>query len=349
MPLISACQIPAPRNWQDLEALCVDLWREEWEDPQIQRVGRPGQTQDGVDICARLRNGKWAGIQCKCIRGDSTLLEKDLLVEVGKARGFQPPLSQYMVVTTGLKDAHLESVCRALSLEHVKTHGFSVAVLGWSDVCLLLERNPSVARRHFPFVITSVGAIVLINDGNALDVAVKELHYSFSREEFIHPRIVEELLGYMSDSRETVVSVDLSSSNNSNRFYGDFLITHESGGPWVRFTGEPTQPFGREPYFQYKHLGTSESGIHILRTMQGGGGTGHFNDLIFLTLQKDSGVAFEEGLLATRDRLLLKTLGSIPIGDRYAGAIEFKSGVLNIGKDQNSFGCLKEGFSIQVA
>jgi hypothetical protein len=54
------------------------------------------------------------------------------------------------------------------------------------------------------------------------------------------------------------------------------------------------------------------------------------------------------GTLAVRERLLLKTLGSIGIGDRYHGTIDFKGGILSVGEDQNSFGCLKEGFSIRV-
>jgi hypothetical protein len=82
--------------------------------------------------------------------------------------------------------------------------------------------------------------------------------------------------------------------------------------------------------------------------MWGGGGTVHFNDLLFLTFRTDRGLALDDGTLKRRDRLLLKTLGSIPIGDRYLGTIRFTDGTLDIGEDQNSFGCLKAGFSIRV-
>jgi len=82
--------------------------------------------------------------------------------------------------------------------------------------------------------------------------------------------------------------------------------------------------------------------------MWSGGGTGHFNDLCFLTFQTDNGLTLDSGILAARKRILLKSLGSIPIGDRYHGTIEFKNDVLSVGEDQNSFGCLQEGFSIRV-
>jgi hypothetical protein len=348
MPLISACQLPPPRNWQDLESLCADLWREEWNDPNVQRVGRAGQSQDGVDICGRLENGEWAGIQCKSIRADLVIPEDDLIHQVANARSFRPQLSQYLIATTGLKDARLETTCRRITQEHAKTGDFGVAIYNWADICLLLERHPSVARSHFPFVITSVAPIVLNNEGANPQVESHHLQYSFSREEFVHPRIVEELLGVMSDRRETVVSVDLSSANKSNKFYGDVRIIPDCDGPWVEYEYELNHPFERHPYCRYQQLGTSPSGIHILRTMRGGGGTGHFSDLCFLTLQTDNGLTLDSGTLAARERILLKTLGSIPIGDRYHGIIEFKDDVLSVREDQNSYGCLKEGFSIRV-
>ena len=82
--------------------------------------------------------------------------------------------------------------------------------------------------------------------------------------------------------------------------------------------------------------------------MWSGGGTGHFNSLCFVTFEADSGLSHEDGTLKNRERILLKTFGSIPIGDRYCGLIEFKDNVLTIGEDENSFGSLQQGFSIRV-
>jgi hypothetical protein len=342
MPLLSACQLPPPANWQDFESLCADLWREEWQDQNVQRIGRAGQAQDAVDICGQTLNNEWVGIQCKCIRANSTLPENDLVSEVRKAKKFRPRLSHYIIANTGLKDTRLEAVCRRLTAEHLKVGGFSVTVRSWEDICLLLQRHQTVARTHFPFVITSVMPLVLNNEITDAGQRWEDLHYSFVRDEFIHPRIVEELLGFMSDPHETVVSVDLSSANRSNRFFGGISIIQELDGPWVHCDEE------FNAYFRYKHLGSSKSGIHVLWSVQGGGGTGHFNDLQFLTLQRDAGLVRDEGKILKRERVLLKTLGSIPIGDRYSGVIRFEDGILWVGGDRNSFGCLKEGFSIRI-
>jgi hypothetical protein len=235
--------------------------------------------------------------------------------------------------------------CRRITDEHADTDGFTVTIFSWADICLLVERHPSVANRHFPFAIATVAPIVLNNESTRSD----QLRYSFSREEFVHPRIVEELLGPISDRLESVVSVDMISANTSNRFYGDVQIIPDSGAPWVEHRYKRNYPSERHPYFRYKHLGTSLSGIHVLRTIWGGGGTGHFNNLCFLAFHADSGLRVDSGgTLAARERLLLKTLGSIPIGDRYIGTIDFEDDLLSVGEDKNSSGCLREGFTIRI-
>jgi len=276
------------------------------------------------------------------------LSDVELRSAVSAAEGFAPQLSMFVVATTGLKDAHLESVCRELTDKRVRTGGFSVAIVNWTDICSLLGRHPLVARTHFPFAITSVERIILRNDVASLGIDPNQLQYSFSREEFVHPRIVEELLGFISDRYGTVTSVDLDSANRSNRFFGDVQLISAPEGMWVEHRDEDAHQFQCVSYFRYRHLGTSKSGIHILHTKWNGGGSGHFNDLCFLVFQTDDGLTLDNGSLIKRGRLILKTLGSIPLGDRYNGSIEFQGDILSVGDDQNSRGCLKEGFSIQV-
>ena len=46
---------------------------------------------------------------------------------------------------------------------------------------------------------------------------LENCQYSFVRKNLIHPLIVRELLGWISDGTETIVSLDLKSANRSNR------------------------------------------------------------------------------------------------------------------------------------
>ena len=56
--------LPPVQSPEDFESLCLDLFREIWEDPNAQKVGRSGQEQKGVDVAGR-HAGRQVGVQCK--------------------------------------------------------------------------------------------------------------------------------------------------------------------------------------------------------------------------------------------------------------------------------------------
>jgi hypothetical protein len=65
MPTLSSSQLPPPKNWDEFEDICADLFLRELDDPNLERHGRKGQRQDGVDINGRRKDGTYVGIQCK--------------------------------------------------------------------------------------------------------------------------------------------------------------------------------------------------------------------------------------------------------------------------------------------
>ena len=42
--------LPEPKNWQDFERLCFDLYRYMWKTNDAEMNGRQGQPQSGVDV-----------------------------------------------------------------------------------------------------------------------------------------------------------------------------------------------------------------------------------------------------------------------------------------------------------
>lgn len=156
------------------------------------------------------------------------------------------------------------------------------------------------------------------------------LKYSFQREEYVNPLIVQELCGCLADKHESVISIDLSAGNTSNRFSGDFKIRLIKGRQWI-WHDETDGGF-----FAYHFVGESPSGVNIVRCMESGGGSGVFERLIFLVFSSD--LAVGETLknspsLEHRRRLLLTTLGQINLGDRYDGKITYDGEKLTIGHD----------------
>jgi hypothetical protein len=162
----------------------------------------------------------------------------------------------------------------------------------------------------------------------ARPVPWESLKYSFDREEFIHPRIVQELIGWISDRGSTVAAVDVGLANHSNRFYGAYLVAERDGRKWPTWKGE-----GRES-FCYSHVASSPSGVHMVECYDCGGGTGVFGNVALFAFEGDTCLtqtAPDE--TQARSRILLKILGTVALADRYIGNIGYRDGKLHIGPD----------------
>lgn len=148
--------------------------------------------------------------------------------------------------------------------------------------------------------------------------------YSFINSEFVNPRIIEDLVGLLSDSGDQIVSINISESNESNRYFGDVSINIINRGyPVVTSKYDNCS-------FSYQYLGISFSGIHLLKIWSNSCGVGVFCNIVMVTLSIDS--TFEqrvdEGIKV--NRFVVKLVGTIPLGDRYKGDLKYKFGVLTI-------------------
>ena len=169
--------------------------------------------------------------------------------------------------------------------------------------------------------------------GHSTQYSLEHNRYSFACEEFVHPLIVRELLGWISDRSETIVGVDLESSNKSNRFYGEFEVNDRDGRKKVKWIG-PSKSFRRE-FFTYAHIATSPTGVEMVECYDCGGGSGIFGYVVLFCLDPDRALGESgSGTIFTRERPVLKTLGSIPLGDRYEGEIIYKDKFLTISPDE---------------
>lgn len=135
-----------PANWQTFEELCKRLWGEIWNCPEIQMNGRLGQDQYGVDIFG-VPSGESAyyGIQCK---GKSEyndnhpqFTEKEILNEIEKAKGFEPPLKKFYLATTALNDAKLQTFIRKKNLENINAGLFEIHLFCWESIVNLIDSN----------------------------------------------------------------------------------------------------------------------------------------------------------------------------------------------------------------
>jgi hypothetical protein len=159
MPTLATAEFPHSRNWDELEALCWDLFRTEWNDPNAVRHGRLGQRQNGVDMFGRRQGrGHHIGVQCKLHGQHASLTLPEIRAEVHKAEGFQPRLDEFVVATTAPRDARLQRAVRLLTEEREASGRFGVYVRFWEDLSDRLALDGVMARRHYPQFFISTDA-----------------------------------------------------------------------------------------------------------------------------------------------------------------------------------------------
>lgn len=144
-----------PNDTTAFESLCLDLWKDIWQDSGAERNGRRGQKQDGVDIFGREK-GKLVGVQCKQKDGRlwAKLTEAELESEVEAARRFKPKLARFILATTVPRDAAVQRKANQLTEQHRRQKLFSVEVWAWEDIWHELYRRfdllGRIAHNYWP-------------------------------------------------------------------------------------------------------------------------------------------------------------------------------------------------------
>lgn len=151
----SSVQIPPPSNWQDFEHCTRILFECLLGDPNTQLNGRTGQSQCGVDVFGqRLTDeGHWVGVQCK--GKDSGyggfVSESELRKEVNKAKSFEPPIKEFILVTTARNDVSIQQVARILTDElQQQDQSFTVSVWGWEEIQSRIVAHPDALAAFHP-------------------------------------------------------------------------------------------------------------------------------------------------------------------------------------------------------
>jgi hypothetical protein len=160
----SGFDLPPPTDWQQFERLCRDLWASIWEDPNTQMNGRGGQEQAGVDIYGQPGvGGGYSAVQCKRkgnVLDNAEISERELRVEVAKAKTFTPPLTgDFILAFTGNRDAKILAVARAIAAEHHAAGLFNVVVYSWEDIQERLGEHPDVVAKHYSALRASFRAL----------------------------------------------------------------------------------------------------------------------------------------------------------------------------------------------
>ena len=135
----------------------------------------------------------------------------------------------------------------------------------------------------------------------------------------IHPAWVQKLWGDMASRVNPIAAVDLSGCEKE----GSPPPTRGPRGAWRH----AVKGDSAEETFDYRHVGCSPGGTHVLEVEFWGGGSGRFRSLLLVRLERDDFLD-EEG---RRPRTLMSLVGHYSLGDRDDGVIRMSGGQVLIG------------------
>ena len=157
--------------------------------------------------------------------------------------------------------------------------------------------------------------------------------YSFVHAPYVHPLIIKDMETWLSDTGDQVIAINLLDAQGSNRYYGKGNVRAIKGRcPFVYWEKE------RES-FGYRYIGMMDSRIHVILTSSWGGGSGVFKSLMLVTIEHDTGIEWNgrDAKPHSRERLLIRKIGEISLGDRWAGDMKTVGNTISIGADRGWF------------
>ena len=138
----------------------------------------------------------------------------------------------------------------------------------------------------------------------------------------IHPKLVKELIPWISDEKPVTVAVDVAAAFQTNEYFADVIVEKEG---YIKFQEN-------DEIFWYEWLGKLDNGIHVVRTFDASvDGSGVFQDLLFIKFHTQefdlNGKIYEQVIMT-----LVKSYG---LGDRIYPQIDIFNDKVIINKLPN--------------
>lgn len=161
------------------------------------------------------------------------------------------------------------------------------------------------------------------DDSKMLQQVLIEVNEKFTyKGKPIHPGLVREFEAWLSDGTPTTISVDILAAESSNEYYEDDVEVRDNG--FVRIKEEHffTDRDKIITHYEYKWLGKLKNNLHVLDTLDWGGGSGIFEHLLFVKFDVDEGFTDlrVDGNIRY-NRLLMTVVRVHHVGDRDDGEI----------------------------
>lgn len=147
-------------------------------DSNVQRNGRQGQPQAGVDVFGSNQaqvngapgngaGGFW-GVPCKQKSLGQKVSQSGFDAELAKAELFQPTLAHWILATTCDNDVHLQEHVRQVSAARQQQGLFPVSICSWDGICSLLVAFTPIPNHSSKFCLPGISLAEHFNDPRQL-------------------------------------------------------------------------------------------------------------------------------------------------------------------------------------
>ena len=158
MPTLLKMRVPPPTDWSEFEDITRSSVKVKWRSSDMQRNGRNGQKQHGVDVFGHDDLSRFVGIQCRN-KDDTSVKMKEILEAVSAAERYPVPLLAFYYATTLSRDAKLQAEVLTVSEKRVKDGKFPVGILFWEDLYEELVGDTAEFAKHYPQLVPSQQAV----------------------------------------------------------------------------------------------------------------------------------------------------------------------------------------------
>ncbi|MCU1720920.1 NACHT domain-containing protein [Pseudomonas sp. 5P_5.1_Bac1] len=172
-------------RWENFEKLCYRLAGKQADIESHSLYGRAGQAQQGIDIYARKRNGRYETWQAKCYAKYTHANLKDACVTFLAGSWSSRTDIFYIAVQCAVDDVGLQNAIEEQA-ELFRAQGITLKVLGGHDLCTVLRNNPDIVLEFFGrecarafFGDTVSQELLLRLDGSELDKIRTQLHRAY--------------------------------------------------------------------------------------------------------------------------------------------------------------------------
>ena len=128
--------LPPPSKWEDFETLIAEIARVKYDKDSVQKFGRRGQPQNGVDVYVLDYFKKKIGIQCKETK--KSLTRPIILEEIEKVQGFSPSLDLFILATTQPTDVKVQQIVNEENERNERP--FNIQIWFWDDIIEIINR-----------------------------------------------------------------------------------------------------------------------------------------------------------------------------------------------------------------